>query len=161
MPFGEVVQKIQLTPTMVRVVLGGQGLDDYEPLPFTDEYIAGLFVPDGSPLTVPFNADEAKALEPEHRPRNRHYTVRGWNPENRTMDIDFVVHGDEGYAGSWAVNAQIGDKLQFLGPGGGYAPDPDAAWHLMVGDAGLVCGGVQTANATVYLIDTVLMPPSN
>ncbi len=32
--------------------------------------------------------------------------------------------------------------------------------HLMVNNAGLVCGGVQTANATVYLIDTVLMPPA-
>lgn len=30
---------------------------------------------------------------------------------------------------------------------------------LKVDDAGLVCGGVQTANATVYMIDTVLMPP--
>ncbi len=32
---------------------------------------------------------------------------------------------------------------------------------MMVNDAGLVCGGVQTANATVYMIDTVLMPPAN
>ncbi len=31
--------------------------------------------------------------------------------------------------------------------------------NLKVNDAGLVCGGVQTANATVYMIDTVLMPP--
>ena len=29
---------------------------------------------------------------------------------------------------------------------------------LMVNDSGVICGGVQTANATVYLIDTVLMP---
>lgn len=29
----------------------------------------------------------------------------------------------------------------------------------MVNDATVICGGVQTANATVYLIDTVLMPP--
>ncbi|WP_308797399.1 fasciclin domain-containing protein [Agromyces silvae] len=29
---------------------------------------------------------------------------------------------------------------------------------LMVNDATVVCGGVKTANATVYLIDTVLMP---
>jgi len=32
--------------------------------------------------------------------------------------------------------------------------------NLKVNDAGVVCGGVQTANATVYLIDTVLMPPA-
>lgn len=32
---------------------------------------------------------------------------------------------------------------------------------LTVNDAGLVCGGVKTANATVYMIDTVLMPPAN
>ena len=31
---------------------------------------------------------------------------------------------------------------------------------LMVNDAAVICGGVQTANATVYLIDTVLSPPS-
>ena len=31
---------------------------------------------------------------------------------------------------------------------------------LKVNDAAVVCGGVQTANATVYMIDTVLMPPA-
>ncbi len=31
---------------------------------------------------------------------------------------------------------------------------------LRVNNAGVVCGGVPTANATVYMIDTVLMPPS-
>ena len=30
---------------------------------------------------------------------------------------------------------------------------------LKANNAGLVCGGVHTANATVYMIDTVLMPP--
>jgi uncharacterized surface protein with fasciclin (FAS1) repeats len=31
---------------------------------------------------------------------------------------------------------------------------------LMVNGANVICGGVQTANATVYLIDSVLMPPA-
>jgi uncharacterized surface protein with fasciclin (FAS1) repeats len=31
---------------------------------------------------------------------------------------------------------------------------------LKINSAGLVCGGVQTANATVYMVDTVLMPPA-
>jgi len=30
--------------------------------------------------------------------------------------------------------------------------------NLMVNDATVICGGVQTANATVYLVDSVLMP---
>lgn len=32
---------------------------------------------------------------------------------------------------------------------------------LMVDGASVVCGGVKTANATVYLIDSVLMPPKS
>jgi uncharacterized surface protein with fasciclin (FAS1) repeats len=32
--------------------------------------------------------------------------------------------------------------------------------NLQVNGASVICGGVQTANATVYLIDTVMMPPS-
>ena len=32
--------------------------------------------------------------------------------------------------------------------------------ELMVNGASVICGGVQTANATVYLIDAVLMPPA-
>lgn len=31
---------------------------------------------------------------------------------------------------------------------------------LMFNDSALVCGGVQTANATVYMVDTVMMPPA-
>ncbi|MEI3842861.1 MULTISPECIES: fasciclin domain-containing protein [Microbacterium] len=31
---------------------------------------------------------------------------------------------------------------------------------LMVNGASVICGGVQTANATVYLVDSVLMPPA-
>ncbi len=32
--------------------------------------------------------------------------------------------------------------------------------HLMVNAANVVCGGIQTTNATVYLIDSVLLPPA-
>lgn len=32
--------------------------------------------------------------------------------------------------------------------------------HLMVNNANIVCGGIPTTNATVYLIDTVLLPPA-
>jgi len=43
-----------------------------------------------------------------------------------------------------------GEKVEVSGSGD----------ELMINDANVICGGVQTANATVYLIDSVLMPPS-
>ena len=43
-----------------------------------------------------------------------------------------------------------GDKLEITGEGD----------NLKASDASVICGGVQTANATVYLIDSVMMPPS-
>ena len=47
-----------------------------------------------------------------------------------------------------AVQSLAGDEVEVTGSGD----------ELMVGEAGVVCGGVQTANATVYLVDEVLMP---
>ena len=60
--------------------------------------------------------------------------MRAWDAERSLLTLDFVVHGDEGVAGPWAAAAKPGDVLQLTGPGGAYTPDPDAAWHLMVGD---------------------------
>jgi uncharacterized surface protein with fasciclin (FAS1) repeats len=44
---------------------------------------------------------------------------------------------------------------------GGEVTVSGAGNSIKVNDASVVCGGVRTANATVYLIDTVLMPPAN
>jgi len=64
----------------------------------------------------------------------RTYSVRGFDAGRGRLTIDFVVHGDTGLAGPWAAAAQPGDRIQFFGPGGAYAPDPAAPWHLLVGD---------------------------
>ena len=132
--YGEVDKVIQLTPSMVRIVLGGDGLADFEPTPFTDQYVNALFLPPGAPQQVPFDVDAARQGPPEHRPAGRRYTIRSWDPATRRVAIDFVVHGDNGVAGRWAHAARVGDRLQIVGPSGGYAPDPTADWHLMVGD---------------------------
>jgi uncharacterized surface protein with fasciclin (FAS1) repeats len=50
-----------------------------------------------------------------------------------------------------AHNTVQGGEVTVTGEGNG----------LKVNDAGLVCGGVSTANAQVYMIDTVLMPPTS
>jgi NADPH-dependent ferric siderophore reductase len=132
--YGEVQEVIRLTPTMVRVVLGGEGLEGFAPTPFTDQYVNALFVPEGAPYSVPFDPEVARACAPGQRPVGRRYTIRRWDPAGRRVTIDFVVHGDVGFAGRWAHRAEVGDRLQMVGPAGGYAPSATADWHLMVGD---------------------------
>ncbi|MFC8175137.1 siderophore-interacting protein [Streptomyces sp. NPDC057235] len=130
-----VVHTERITPHMVRLVLGGPGLDGFEVGEYTDHYVKLLFAPDGVAYPEPFDMERIREEFPrEQWPTTRTYTVRAWDPERRELTIDFVVHGDEGLAGPWAARAEAGDTVRFLGPGGGYAPDEAADWHLLAGD---------------------------
>lgn len=125
----------RITPHMVRVVLGGPGLEGFEADTYTDHYVKLLFTPEGVTYPEPFDMERIRAEFPRDQwPTTRTYTVRAWDPVHHELTIDFVVHGDEGLAGPWAARAQAGETVRFLGPGGGYTPDPAADWHLLVGD---------------------------
>ncbi|MFJ7268418.1 siderophore-interacting protein [Streptomyces sp. NPDC099050] len=130
-----VVRTERLSPHMVRIVLGGAGLAGFGAGRYTDHYVKLLFAPAGVTYTTPWDLDRIKAVHPrEEWPRQRAYTVRAWDPARLELTLDFVVHGDEGLAGPWAARVQPGELVRFLGPGGAYAPDPVAGWHLLVGD---------------------------
>lgn len=131
---GAVEQVERISPGMVRVVLGGDGLDGFEMVPFTDAYVNLLFVPPQAPYEVPFDVTHARSLDRDAWPVPRRFSVRAWDEATRRLTIDLVVHGDEGTAGRWAQRARPGDLLQLAGPSGAYRPDPAAAWHLLVGD---------------------------
>jgi NADPH-dependent ferric siderophore reductase len=135
----EVLSVQRLTPAMVRVVLGGPGLADFQAGEFTDHYVKLQVPPRGASYSAPFDAEEIRARLPrEQWPSTRTYTVQEWDSERQRLSIDFVIHGDSGVAGPWAAAAQPGDTIQLQGPGGAYAPDPDVDWHLMVGDASVL-----------------------
>ncbi len=130
-----VVRTERLTPHMQRVVLGGEGLAGFGTRGSTDHYVKLLFGPEGVSYPEPFDMERIRAEFPrEQWPVNRTYTVRAWDPRLRELTLDFVVHGDEGLAGPWATRVQPGELVRLLGPGGAYAPDPSADWHLLAGD---------------------------
>jgi NADPH-dependent ferric siderophore reductase len=132
---GRVLRTVVLSPHMIRVVLGGEGLGSFSAGSYTDHYVKLLFRRPGVAYPEPFDLQVVRAELPrEQWPVTRTYTVRSWDPDAVELAIDFVHHGDEGLAGPWAANAQPGDELLFTGPGGAYAPDPDADWHLLAGD---------------------------
>ncbi len=116
-----VVSTRRLAPSMIRVVLTGEDLRGLPIGAHTDHYVKLLF-------------DAPSATDPAPRRTTRAYTVRAWDPDRLEVTIDFVVHGDRGLAGPWAASAQPGDEIDLMGPGGDYSPDPQADWHLFVGD---------------------------
>ncbi|MFD8902100.1 siderophore-interacting protein [Streptomyces ardesiacus] len=131
----QVVRTERLTPHMQRVVLGGEGLAAFSADTCTDHYVKLLFPARGATYPEPFDMERIREDFPrEQWPVTRTYTVRHWDAEHREMTLDFVIHGDEGLAGPWATRVRPGEKIHFMGPGGAYAPDPAADWHLFAGD---------------------------
>jgi NADPH-dependent ferric siderophore reductase len=110
-----VLRTKRLSEHFIRVYLGGPGFAAFQPGDFTDSYVKLVF-PTADGETV------------------RSYTVRAADAEAGELVIDFVHHGDEGIAGPWAAAARPGDVIDLLGPGGAYAPRPDADAHLLAGD---------------------------
>ena len=125
----------RIGPHMVRVFAGGSGFDDFTPHGSTDAYVKLVFFKPGVayPDTVDLDAIRA-CCAPEDHPVLRTYTIRSVDDDRREVAIDFVVHGAEGVAGPWADTVAAGEALRFIGPGGGYSPNPEADWHLLVGD---------------------------
>lgn len=135
---------------MQRVVFGGDGfalfLERYYGLAQvaggtpTDCYVKLVFLDPEADYPEPLDLDEVRLLLPKEAwPVLRTYTVRWVDPTASELAIDFVIHGTDpdsggGYAGPWADAAKPGDVMHLRGPSGAYAPDPEADWHLFVGD---------------------------
>lgn len=79
--------------------------------------------------------DHVKLLvpSPEGKLVGRDYTPRRFNPTNRHLTIDFAVH-DAGPATTWALNAQVGDSLQIVGPKSSSVIGHEVKNWLLIGD---------------------------
>ncbi|WP_309124994.1 siderophore-interacting protein [Kocuria sp.] len=125
----------QLSPSMVRVVLGVDEPERFQDIAPPEKYVKLVFLDpalDHGPDPDYWALKET--LPPEHQPVTRHLTIRRWIPERAELWMDFVLHGDTGFAGPWAARAEPGDRIIALGPGGRWVPDPDAAWTLVAAD---------------------------
>lgn len=131
----DVVETTWLTPGLVRVTLSGDEFDDFADRIETDKYAKLFFPPADSPLEPPYDLAALRDEVPfDQLPTVRTYTIRRVDPGRRTVDIDFVVHGDAGVAGPWAATAGPGDRLTMSSPGGGYLADGEADHHVLIGD---------------------------
>jgi len=84
-----------------------------------------------------FDSEKFEWIYPEEtiRPIIRTYTHRGIDLEKNQMIVDFVHHGDNGPASSWALHAKEGDELGLAMKIGSAPLYPEAHWYFLIGDA--------------------------
>lgn len=66
----------------------------------------------------------------------RAYTVRRFDPVSKKLELDFVLHGDNGPASAWAARVKPGDTFKISGahPRSGFDIEPGATRYLLFGD---------------------------
>ncbi len=106
----DVLERRPLSEHLVRLTLGGHGLDGFASTGVPDEWV-GLVVPGQF--------------------QSRYYTVRSWDGDRLTLDV--VLH-EQGLVTEWAARDCVGETVEVSEPRGSFAMPPGASWLLLVGD---------------------------
>ncbi|MFC4256296.1 siderophore-interacting protein [Altererythrobacter xixiisoli] len=113
----QVLDRTQVTPNMLRLTLGGPGLEGF-PAGQAGGYVKLRLPTDGGKVVV------------------RTYTIRAQTAE--TIDVDFALHaaedGADGPATAWALGAQVGDPIELGGPGAAKLLPDGHDFYLLLGD---------------------------
>jgi len=138
-----VVRTERISPSFVRVTLGGPDLERFEYRGFDQWFRLAIPVDDGSALdSMPDRVDTRGYLRYLMLPKNtrpviRNYTLRAFRQDPLEIDIDFVVHGTAGVAGPWAQTVQPGAPLAFIDQGLGWKPVAADSYLLVADETGL------------------------
>ena len=109
----EVADVQQLTPHVRSMTMASRDLLDFEFAPGQDLM-----------LTIP-------GID---RPVGRRYTIRRADPDAGTAHLEFELHAGGGVAARWAAAAEVGSRLEAIGPRGTITLDAEATSHLFVVD---------------------------
>lgn len=141
----QVLRTERLSPTLIRVVFGGDGLAAVVSGGRDQRFKLFLPHPGQSEPVLPevlgldWYADW-RGLDPEVRGIMRTYTIRAVRHDPAEVDVDFALHGDLGPASRWAQRALPGDRVALLAPvaeeNGGVEFEPPAGtdWVLLTAD---------------------------
>ena len=121
-----VVRTERLTPTMLRIVFGGEELEQFTSLGF-DDHVKLFF-------TASAGTSEVQSSENSAAPPMRDFTPRRFDAGARELWIDFYLHA-EGPAATWALQAAVGQSLAIGGPRGSFVISTEGIdSHVLIGD---------------------------
>ena len=127
----------RIRPRLHRLTFYAEAFRTYT-LSGPDEFF-GLVMPRAEQEFTPFPVDginlrsAVSAIDEERRPDLRWYTIRALHPEEATIDVDVVTHGDSGPGSRWILRAQPGDTAGFFTCNEMWRPTEAA--QLLVADA--------------------------
>lgn len=117
-------RRTQVSASLVRFTFTGPDVGHMAT--FAPDQRIKLFFPEGggnlAPLFEIAKLEEHdwysayRALPDAQRPSARTYTIRALRPEQAEVDVEFVLHGDNGPASRWAMYARPGDHLAMTAP---------------------------------------------
>ena len=117
-------RRTQVSASLVKFTFTGPDVGYMAPYA-PDQRVKLFFPKDGGSLDPLFEIAKLeehdwygayRALPDTQRPAARTYTIRALRPENAEVDVEFVLHGDNGPASRWAMHAQPGDRLAMTAP---------------------------------------------
>ncbi|CCG02063.1 siderophore-interacting protein [Blastococcus saxobsidens] len=152
----------RLSPSFLRITFTGPEMTDFSSNGFDQRIKVMLPLPGRSVLDCPAGNDWYGAwreLPPERRMPIRTYTIRALRPEQREVDVDFVLHGATGPASAWAERAAVGDEVVLVGPNARFpGPTGGFEWHPPADASCLLIAGDETAVPAICAIVETLRP---
>jgi len=134
----KVTDKEYITPHYIRIKLKSDEIIDFDKC--TPGANNKIFIPPHGVKDVQFATfDEQKGewVMPDEnlKPLVRTYTHRAMDLSTNEISIDFVNHGDNGPASSWALNAELDDQLGVAMKIRASDLYPEVDWYFLIGDA--------------------------
>ncbi|MGR5068857.1 siderophore-interacting protein [Vibrio alfacsensis] len=124
-----VIASQSITPNMQRITLQGESLGNF-PLDCEGSYIKLLFNETGG--------TKIQGFSEQNRPVMRTYTIRRFDQQASTIEVDFVRHITKdlqcAFAARWAIAAKKGDIINIVGPGSISNLNTEADWFFMAAD---------------------------